>query len=247
MVADCEAITFTGFLAPANKRSAGTDNSSTTSAPPADNCLMFKCSGEIASCAVSEELAANDGVLSVQIVNRTSAPTENIENNDFTPSALPIAGTKEDGDVNRTLKGSNSDPHGIILPVGHVNDDDELGKESSHPPPPVGIITGAAVFASSTEKSPSSTPSEGDPLRATREELAPIWAIGLAIIVAIVCLGTNIALLCSYLCYRRRRVRMQGSDISRVGGLGVKAPTLHAFNPSHPPPNIQYPHRLTTT
>ncbi|KAK0424189.1 hypothetical protein QR680_008537 [Steinernema hermaphroditum] len=64
--------------------------------------------------------------------------------------------------------------------------------------------------------------------RFVRSEVVPIWVIGIAIIVVIVCIGLNVGLLGAYLCYRRRRNKRHTAQISG----GMKSATLHAFNPS---------------
>ncbi|TKR93328.1 hypothetical protein L596_007806 [Steinernema carpocapsae] len=66
--------------------------------------------------------------------------------------------------------------------------------------------------------------------RFVRFEVAPIWVIGVAIVVVIVCIGLNIGLLTAYLCYRRRRNKRHTAQIS---GGAHKSTTLHAFNPTH--------------
>ncbi|CAI4222521.1 unnamed protein product [Auanema sp. JU1783] len=57
--------------------------------------------------------------------------------------------------------------------------------------------------------------------------LAPVWAVGLAIVIAVVCVGLNLSLLSAYICYRRKQSRKQTAQISTI-----KGPTLHAYNPA---------------
>nr|CDJ98239.1 Hypothetical protein CBG11990 [Haemonchus contortus] len=57
--------------------------------------------------------------------------------------------------------------------------------------------------------------------------LAPIWAVGVAIVIAVVCIGLNLGLLSAYICYRRKRSRKQTAQITIN-----KGPTLHAYNPT---------------
>jgi len=237
LTSDCEAVTFTGFLA--DKRSVAVKEPTTTpstnsSSAASDNCLMFKCSGGSESCSVTDELAASDGVLSVQIVNRHPAVVSSTTAEAEPTSTTTTATTEEDD--NRTLKNStpaSSHSLGGILPIGRVHDE-EAGLATTEETPSVrGIIISSTVTTRSSD--------ESFPLR---PELAPVWAVSLAVVVAIVCVGMNIALLGAYLCYRRQRTRaMRGSDGINRGVGGIKAPTLHAFNPT--PPHIQHPHRLS--
>ncbi|KAK5973527.1 hypothetical protein GCK32_002355 [Trichostrongylus colubriformis] len=57
--------------------------------------------------------------------------------------------------------------------------------------------------------------------------LAPLWAVGVAIVIAVVCVGLNLGLLSAYICYRRKRSRKQTAQITIN-----KGPTLHAYNPA---------------
>ncbi|PAV67308.1 hypothetical protein WR25_15190 [Diploscapter pachys] len=59
----------------------------------------------------------------------------------------------------------------------------------------------------------------------SRGSSAPYWIIGLAIIIALVCVGLNLGLLSAYICYRRQKSRKQKAHIT-----SIKAPTLHAYN-----------------
>ncbi|KAL3091192.1 hypothetical protein niasHT_028434 [Heterodera trifolii] len=63
------------------------------------------------------------------------------------------------------------------------------------------------------------------PLRA---EITPVWAIGLAIVITVICLSLIASLFCAFLCYRRHKLRMRTLDFTGP----KKMPTLHAFNPS---------------
>uniref|UniRef100_A0A183BVE2 Uncharacterized protein n=1 Tax=Globodera pallida TaxID=36090 RepID=A0A183BVE2_GLOPA len=64
------------------------------------------------------------------------------------------------------------------------------------------------------------------PLRANA---TPVWAIGLSIVITVVCLGLLATLLCAFLCYRRHKLRMRTLEFN---GGPKKMPTLHAFNPT---------------
>ncbi|KAH7730099.1 Protein Y47G6A.32 [Aphelenchoides avenae] len=60
-----------------------------------------------------------------------------------------------------------------------------------------------------------------------QSQLMPVWAAGIAIVLGVVCLGTTLALCSAFLCYRRQKTRMRTAEITTI-----KAPTLHAFNPT---------------
>ncbi|CAD6194758.1 unnamed protein product [Caenorhabditis auriculariae] len=61
-----------------------------------------------------------------------------------------------------------------------------------------------------------------------RSRLTPIWVLAIAISVAVVCVGLNVALFLAYCCYCRRKRRSQKAHISTPKA----GPTLHAYNPS---------------
>uniref|UniRef100_A0A915DW88 Uncharacterized protein n=1 Tax=Ditylenchus dipsaci TaxID=166011 RepID=A0A915DW88_9BILA len=121
---------------------------------------------------------------------------------------------EQEDDSNRTLnKLSFSNPNssapsaaiGRVLPVG----DDNIPQEQDN----------------NSWSSTTSTPDDSSfPVHVG--ELAPVWAVGLAIVVGVVCGGLSLALIGAYLCYRRQRSRMRTAEINTI-----KAPTLHAFNP----------------
>ncbi|EYC32499.1 hypothetical protein Y032_0003g1615 [Ancylostoma ceylanicum] len=71
------------------------------------------------------------------------------------------------------------------------------------------------------------TTSEKASERSVPQSLAPVWAVGLAIVIAVVCVGLNLGLLSAYICYRRQKSRKQTAQIS-----ANKGPTLHAYNPT---------------
>ncbi|WKX92092.1 hypothetical protein Q1695_010264 [Nippostrongylus brasiliensis] len=55
--------------------------------------------------------------------------------------------------------------------------------------------------------------------------LAPVWAVALAIGIAVLCVGLNLGLLSAYICYRRKRSRKRTAHFT-----ANKGPTLHAYN-----------------
>ncbi|KHN87163.1 hypothetical protein Tcan_06606 [Toxocara canis] len=58
-----------------------------------------------------------------------------------------------------------------------------------------------------------------------RSKFTPIWAVGLVIIVAVLCVGLNVGVISAYVCWRKQKARTQKANISTIN-------TLHAFNPS---------------
>uniref|UniRef100_A0A1I7Y745 MANEC domain-containing protein n=1 Tax=Steinernema glaseri TaxID=37863 RepID=A0A1I7Y745_9BILA len=111
--------------------------------------------------------------------------------------------------VNRTSEATTLRP--AVLPS---NDSSEEPTSAAVTSPPVEMQT---------------TPEPWNLLdRFVRSEVVPIWVIGIAIIVVIVCIGLNVGLLGAYLCYRRRRNKRHTAQISG----GMKSATLHAFNPT---------------
>uniref|UniRef100_A0A1I7W7J5 G domain-containing protein n=1 Tax=Heterorhabditis bacteriophora TaxID=37862 RepID=A0A1I7W7J5_HETBA len=72
------------------------------------------------------------------------------------------------------------------------------------------------VTTSVDAKNITQRPSE----RVLTGSLAPVWAVGLAIVIAVVCVGLNLGLLSAYICYRRQKARKQSANISTVKALG---------------------------
>ncbi|KAL6731924.1 hypothetical protein Aduo_002742 [Ancylostoma duodenale] len=93
--------------------------------------------------------------------------------------------------------------------------------------------TSTTSTSTSTTPSPTTTAemmettSEKALERSVQHSLAPVWAVGLAIVIAVVCVGLNLGLLSAYICYRRQKSRKQTAQIS-----ANKGPTLHAYNPT---------------
>ncbi|KIH66308.1 hypothetical protein ANCDUO_03363 [Ancylostoma duodenale] len=93
--------------------------------------------------------------------------------------------------------------------------------------------TSTTSTSTSTTPSPTTTAemmettSEKASERSVQHSLAPVWAVGLAIVIAVVCVGLNLGLLSAYICYRRQKSRKQTAQIS-----ANKGPTLHAYNPT---------------
>uniref|UniRef100_A0A0K0F923 Apple domain-containing protein n=1 Tax=Strongyloides venezuelensis TaxID=75913 RepID=A0A0K0F923_STRVS len=61
----------------------------------------------------------------------------------------------------------------------------------------------------------------------SNETFAPVWIIGIAVIITIVCVGSNLMFFVIYFCYRRSRRLRHTAEITTI-----KTPTLHAFNPT---------------
>lgn len=58
---------------------------------------------------------------------------------------------------------------------------------------------------------------------------APAWAIGLAIVIAVVCTGLNLGMLTAYLCHRRYERNKSSQNLSSVAR---NVETLHAYSNS---------------
>ncbi|VDO18470.1 unnamed protein product [Heligmosomoides polygyrus] len=93
----------------------------------------------------------------------------------------------------------------------------------------VGIRIGDLYSETSMPRTPSFAKANGSStiINIVTGSLAPVWAVGLAIVIAVVCVGLNLGLLSAYICYRRQRSRKQTSQITVN-----KGPTLHAYNPT---------------
>lgn len=162
------------------------------------------------------------------------------EDSGTTPTVFPI--TEVIVEDPRVTKGSTVTP----------DEDDPMQPEKSHDDTVKSVITTthipftnttteattvAVTTRSNNESVPqkdSETTTESPPAASTsftesivtKVSLTPVWAVGLAIVLVVVCVGTNMALLSAYFCYRRQRTRTRSAPIS-----SIKAPTLHAFNP----------------
>ncbi|CAJ0593726.1 unnamed protein product [Cylicocyclus nassatus] len=91
--------------------------------------------------------------------------------------------------------------------------------------------TSSPIYSTVTPFGSSTVPFEENTTTATHKAssmaLAPVWAVGLAIVIAVVCVGLNLGLLSAYICYRRQNSRKHTMQIT-----ANKGPTLHAYNPT---------------
>ncbi|CAD5206307.1 unnamed protein product [Bursaphelenchus okinawaensis] len=60
----------------------------------------------------------------------------------------------------------------------------------------------------------------------TKAAIAPVWSVGLGLVLLVVCVGLNITAVTLYLCYRRKNVRRRDPPVNTI-----KTSTLHAFPP----------------
>ncbi|KAJ1351605.1 hypothetical protein KIN20_007690 [Parelaphostrongylus tenuis] len=86
---------------------------------------------------------------------------------------------------------------------------------------------------SSTPSALSTTSSSAAPMTSTEKNslmtgtFAPVWAVGLAVVIAVACVGLNLGLLSAYICYRRQNSHKHSAQI-----FANKGPRLHAYNPT---------------
>ncbi|KAE9421677.1 hypothetical protein Angca_000116 [Angiostrongylus cantonensis] len=106
------------------------------------------------------------------------------------------------------------------LLVGCSDDQCEMNERAEYPDGLVSVAINrtqvVAVPVTSTQKTLIMT-----------DTLAPVWAVGLGIVIAVTCVGLNLGLLSAYICYRRQRSHKHIAHIS-----ANKGPRLHAYNPT---------------
>ncbi|KAE9549861.1 hypothetical protein FO519_006933 [Halicephalobus sp. NKZ332] len=164
---------------------------------------MFSCRDK---CVVVDRPTAAEGVISV-IINRT-IPTTTIS------PILPL--------VNEEV--------GVPQPTEGLSSSEFI--PSSFPRPPIGINTPSAIFEVPTRPPDfdQNINVSSSTFSSTHEFLAqytPVWAVGVAIVIAVVCIGLNVVLVSAFCCYKRHKNRMRSENFTHI-----KAPTLHAFNPA---------------
>ncbi|KAI1726929.1 MANEC domain-containing protein [Ditylenchus destructor] len=146
--------------------------------------------------------------------------------------------SREDDDVNRSFsrivvnnpntiadgpsQNGRAPAVGKVLPVAAGNEEQTFNSDQSS--------------ESTTTSSSDSAKHNPFHTNADAELLTPVWAIGLAIVIGVVCGGLSLALIGAYLCYRRQRSRMRTTHINNPVGLKsntpISGPRLHAFNPT---------------
>jgi hypothetical protein len=171
------------------------------------NCMMFSCNEK---CVVVDRPTAAEGVISV-IINKTTTVV----------SSLPLS----QGITSTTLAS-------ILLPnIEETETQLPPIIPSTFPRPPEGFSSGrnsTAINDGSSLPSTSSTKNSTMP-SSTRSALSgifPIWVVGLAIVIAVCCIGVNVVLLSAFCCYKRHKHRMRSENFT------IKPATLHAFNPT---------------
>ena len=103
---------------------------------------------------------------------------------------------------------------------------------SSFPRPPVGLNSQSGPLNAPTTSPDFVTSSNinSSTVSLTHQFLSqytPVWAVGIAIVIAVVCIGLNLVLVSAFCCYKRHKNRMRSENFTHI-----KTPTLHAFNPA---------------
>ncbi|KAL3083579.1 hypothetical protein niasHT_036351 [Heterodera trifolii] len=245
---DCSAISFSGFLPLSSdsgnsSSSSGDDGTSSSASSSAANCALFECpadaNSEIALMDATDA-ADQEGLLSVRLRRKdtqpppTSPPTSNSNNTSSTE--------QQDDEEDDGQSAENGGDRRHILSLGNDGTSTEDGTSggttaeqqhqqqhqlSAEETPSTSARTPTTTTARKRTKSLLNfgTWDERFPLRA---ETTPVWAIGLAIVITVICLGLIASLFCAFLCYRRHKLRMRTLEFTGP----KKMPTLHAFNPS---------------
>jgi hypothetical protein len=172
---------------------------------PTTNCMLFKCNER---CVVVDRPSAAEGVISV-IINKTNAASS-ISFSQGTPSTT----------LTSLLLPNDEEAETQLPPI----------IPSTFPRPPEGLppernltFTSNGSYSSPVHASNTTTPSS---TRSALNAIFPIWVVGLAIVIAVVCIGVNVVLLSAFCCYKRHKTRMRSENFN------LKPPTLHAFNPT---------------
>uniref|UniRef100_A0A7E4VTM2 MANEC domain-containing protein n=1 Tax=Panagrellus redivivus TaxID=6233 RepID=A0A7E4VTM2_PANRE len=210
-IPNCNAVTFMGFI------------SNTSQEATSVNCLMFSCEGK---CVVVDRPSAAEGVVSV-VINKTSTETRATAEAQGTPINAPDT------------------TEGVFLPSSSNEGPSTMAPDSipiTFPRPP-DMLSGDNNGNIVTESMPSASPNNtyngtvsshrtnSSTISSTHiflSKYTPIWAVGIAIVVAVVCIGVNVVLVSAFCCYKRHKNRMRSETFTPH----IKAPTLHAFNPS---------------
>uniref|UniRef100_A0A914YIK7 Uncharacterized protein n=1 Tax=Panagrolaimus superbus TaxID=310955 RepID=A0A914YIK7_9BILA len=149
-------------------------------------------------CVVVDRPTAAEGVISV-IINKTNIVSPSFSQTTFSTTTLATILLPNDEEAETQLP--------PIIP-------------STFPRPPEGFSFGRNSTSATTNSTmPSST-------RSALSGIFPIWVVGLAIVIAVVCIGVNVVLLSAFCCYKRHKHRMRSENFT------IKPATLHAFNPT---------------
>uniref|UniRef100_A0A914HFH1 MANSC domain-containing protein n=1 Tax=Globodera rostochiensis TaxID=31243 RepID=A0A914HFH1_GLORO len=244
---DCSAISFSGFLLMVDS-----DNGT---GPSSASCALFQCpSGDADDCALADGTdVADQGLLSVRL-RRTDVqqPNSGTAPNDQ-PTTLSSSTTMpkqtapnwdKRKHTNLTVNKTSHAAAAVIAEepgqrhILSLDGDGTSAEEAATGHVPSAVEERTMTTASSAARMPTTTArkrtkslldlntwDERFPLRANA---TPVWAIGLAIVITVVCLGLLATLLCAFLCYRRHKLRMRTLEFNGP----KKMPTLHAFNPT---------------
>lgn len=221
-IPDCQAVTFMGFLK--------------NSPNPTANCVMFTC-GPSGECQTVTDPVATDGVVSVVIKN---APTSAQSDSKDETAVAELLSNSTQPPTNQTMTDpeveTTSSDDTTAAPTVVFGDDDEgasppeptKAKKMSNEPQQNSTNTSAPQHPRSQ---PRATTTHA-PVAVTTEstflsDLAPVWVIGILIVITVTCAGTCLVLLSVYFCVRRSKTKMRSQPIT-----SLKAGTLHAFNPT---------------
>ncbi|CAJ0566927.1 unnamed protein product, partial [Mesorhabditis spiculigera] len=173
--------------------------------PGEPNCQLVGCRG--GDCLLAPKGNFNDGVLSV--VLKRDGPTQT------TPQLAGTAGMDSDG---RLIGAPAATPKYTTAASITIPEFFTPSRASS------GDFSGFEISSTTTVPPPP----DYDHNEKLSRALQPVWAVGLAIVIAVVCVGLSLGLLSAYICYKRQKNRKQRAEITRP-----KLPTLHAFNTAY--------------
>ncbi|KAL3104325.1 hypothetical protein niasHT_029110 [Heterodera trifolii] len=231
---DCSAISFSGFLPlssdsgnSSSSSSSGDDGTSSSASSSAANCALFECpAGANSECALTDatDAADQEGLLSVRLRRKDTQPPPPLSPTSNSNSSTEQQDAEEDvGQSNDGTSTEDGTGGGTTAEQKHQQQHQLSAEET----PATSARTPTTTTARKRTKSLLNfgTWDERFPLRA---ETTPVWAIGLAIVITVICLGLIASLFCAFLCYRRHKLRMRTLEFTGP----KKMPTLHAFNPS---------------
>ncbi|KAI6203769.1 hypothetical protein M3Y94_00594800 [Aphelenchoides besseyi] len=207
-ISACNAVTFLGFL---------NDIPS-----PTANCVMFQC--DSSGCSTVSEPIANEGVEASNFVNMTFDSLSTNRSDDKVQS--------------NTSSDSSTAAPTVVFDDKEEDDEKDVSATPSMTNPPASTGPTRIIITPPIRPTPNrGTPPTAEPTPDSSTiasasflaELTPIWVVGIAIVILVVCLGISMTVISIWLCYRRQKAKMRSVPIS------IKAPALSAFNP----PSIQ--------
>lgn len=89
--------------------------------------------------------------------------------------------------------------------------------------------TNSAYDARTSSSSSSGQRNQTSAVEVLSASVAPAWAIGLAIVIAVVCTGLNLGMLAAYLCHRRYE---RNKFTHNLASVARNVETLHAYSNS---------------